>query len=87
MAERENNNDEKNFSIDIPEDLFLGVYSNLVIISHSSSEFVLDFSRIMPGHPGAKDNLQRYEQAHGEIDLHEGENEDVFMNALTKCDA
>ncbi len=30
-----------------------GIYSNLAIISHSSSEFVLDFIRIMPGLPKA----------------------------------
>ncbi len=46
--------EKKEFSIDIDETLELGVYSNLVVISHSSSEFVLDFSRVMPGHNGAK---------------------------------
>jgi hypothetical protein len=31
-----------------------GIYSNLAIINHSSSEFVLDFVSIMPGIPKAK---------------------------------
>lgn len=31
-----------------------GVYSNMAIISHSTSEFVLDFIRMMPGVPKAK---------------------------------
>ena len=31
-----------------------GVYSNLAIITHSNSEFVLDFVRVMPGVPKAK---------------------------------
>ena len=30
------------------------IYSNLAIITHSSTEFVLDFVRIMPGVPKAK---------------------------------
>lgn len=36
-------------NIEISEDVVDGIYSNLTIISHSSSEFVLDFARIMPG--------------------------------------
>ncbi|RYD99607.1 MAG: DUF3467 domain-containing protein, partial [Sphingobacteriales bacterium] len=31
-----------------------GLYSNLAIITHSYSEFVLDFISIMPGMPKAK---------------------------------
>ncbi|MDR1500951.1 MAG: DUF3467 domain-containing protein, partial [Prevotella sp.] len=31
-----------------------GTYSNLAIIAHSSSEFVIDFVRILPGLPKAK---------------------------------
>ncbi len=31
-----------------------GIYSNLTIISHSTSEFVLDFARLMPGQPKAQ---------------------------------
>ena len=31
-----------------------GIYSNLAIINHSVSEFVVDFISIMPGRPKAK---------------------------------
>lgn len=34
--------------MDVPDDL-LPIYSNLVRISHSPSEIILDFSRILPG--------------------------------------
>ncbi len=40
--------------IELDEKIAEGVYSNLVIINHSSSEFVLDFVSIMPGIPKAK---------------------------------
>ncbi len=44
----------KPFEIEIDKEKGLGVYSNLVMITHSPSEFVLDFARIMPGLPKAK---------------------------------
>ena len=31
-----------------------GIYSNLAIITHSNAEFVIDFTRILPGIPKAK---------------------------------
>ena len=31
-----------------------GIYSNFVVISHSLSEFVLDFARVLPGSPRSK---------------------------------
>jgi len=31
-----------------------GIYSNFVVISHSLSEFVLDFARILPGVPKSR---------------------------------
>ncbi|WDF70829.1 DUF3467 domain-containing protein [Sphingobacterium oryzagri] len=52
-----NNNDEKDnneLSIELSEEIAEGIYSNLAIITHSNSEFVLDFIRIMPGIPKAK---------------------------------
>lgn len=36
-------------TIELKEDVAQGIYSNLAIISHSPSEFILDFVRIMPG--------------------------------------
>lgn len=41
-------------NIELDEQTGEGIYSNLAIISHSSSEFVIDFVRIMPGMPKAK---------------------------------
>lgn len=40
---------ENQFQIELKEDIAEGVYSNLAIIAHSTSEFVLDFVRMMPG--------------------------------------
>ncbi len=39
--------------LELNEEVAQGIYSNLAIISHSSSEFVIDFARIMPGVPKA----------------------------------
>ena len=39
--------------IELTEEVAQGIYSNLAIITHSSSEFVLDFVRVMPGIPKA----------------------------------
>jgi len=41
-------------SIELNEEVAQGVYSNLAVITHSSSEFVIDFVRIMPGIPKAQ---------------------------------
>jgi hypothetical protein len=40
--------------IELKEEVAQGIYSNLAIITHSSSEFVLDFVRVMPGVPKAE---------------------------------
>ncbi|MCI6619291.1 MAG: DUF3467 domain-containing protein [Prevotella sp.] len=39
------------FQLDLKPEIASGVYSNLVLISHSHSDFVLDFARILPGMP------------------------------------
>jgi hypothetical protein len=41
-------------NIELPEDIAEGVSSNLAIIAHSNSEFVVDFVRIVPNAPKAK---------------------------------
>jgi hypothetical protein len=41
-------------NIEIDEKTAEGIYSNLAVINHSPSEFVLDFVSIMPGAPKAK---------------------------------
>jgi len=40
-------------NIELSEEIAQGIYSNLAVITHSSSEFVVDFVRIMPGIPKA----------------------------------
>ncbi len=50
---------EKNLSpneiqVELSEEIAQGTYANLAVISHSSSEFILDFIRIVPGAPKAK---------------------------------
>lgn len=50
----EEQNEKKQVNIEISEEVAEGVYSNMAIISHSSSEFVLDFVRIMPNAPKAR---------------------------------
>ena len=36
-------------NIELKDDIAQGTYSNLAIITHSPSEFIVDFIRIMPG--------------------------------------
>jgi uncharacterized protein (DUF1778 family) len=50
----EEKKDKNKINIELSEEMAEGIYSNLAIITHSSSEFVLDFIRIMPGTPKAK---------------------------------
>ena len=52
MAEEKNQPNQLN--IELPEDIAEGIYANLAIISHSHSEFVVDFIRMMPNVPKAK---------------------------------
>ena len=55
MANNQNQDQNPNqMNIELPEELAEGTYANLAIISHSPSEFVLDFVRIMPNLPQAK---------------------------------
>ncbi|NDV57477.1 DUF3467 domain-containing protein [Bacteroides sp. 519] len=48
-----NNKEDNQLQIELKEDVAQGTYSNLAIITHSSSEFILDFIRVMPGVPKA----------------------------------
>ncbi len=45
---------QPHLDIELSEEIAEGVYSNLAIITHSQSEFVIDFIKIMPGVPKAK---------------------------------
>lgn len=50
MENREMNNQ---LQIELKEDVAQGTYANLAVITHSSSEFIVDFVRVMPGIPKA----------------------------------
>lgn len=51
MEEQQSDNQ---LNIELSEDIAEGIFSNLAIITHSSTEFVVDFIRVMPGIPKAK---------------------------------
>ncbi len=52
--QNQNPNPNGEINIELPEDVAEGLYSNLAIITHSHSEFIVDFVRMMPGVPKAK---------------------------------
>jgi len=54
MAEDKNKNKQGQINIELDEKVAEGIYSNLAIINHSVSEFVIDYVSIMPGIPKSK---------------------------------
>ncbi|MFO7824416.1 MAG: DUF3467 domain-containing protein [Cyclobacterium sp.] len=54
----EDNKTEKDqkqqINVELSDEIAEGIYSNLAMIAHSNSEFVIDFIRLMPGIPKAK---------------------------------
>ncbi len=48
------NKKENSINLELDENTSQGTYSNLALINHSVSEFVVDFVNIMPGVPKAK---------------------------------
>ena len=48
------NPNQGHLDIELNEEVAEGIYSNLAIITHSQSEFVVDFIKIMPGIPKAR---------------------------------
>jgi hypothetical protein len=70
--ENNENSGENQVNIELSEDMAMGVYSNLSIITHSPTEFVCDFIQMMPGMPKGKvrsrvimtpDNAKRFMRA------------------------
>jgi len=50
MNEQPNNEQQpQQINIELGEAEAEGIYSNLAIISHSPAEFIIDFTRILPG--------------------------------------
>ncbi|WP_372474465.1 DUF3467 domain-containing protein [Capnocytophaga sp. ARDL2] len=48
------NEEKKRIQVDVEPEATLGKYSNLVIVNHSTHEFVLDFASLLPGVANAK---------------------------------
>lgn len=53
MNEKQNNQ-QGQLQIELPQEKAQGEYANFAIITHSSSDFVIDFATILPGMPKAK---------------------------------
>ena len=51
---KKSNTKENGLNLELDENLAQGTYSNLALINHSVSEFVVDFVNVMPGVPKAK---------------------------------
>ena len=45
---------KREINIEIDDKVAAGIYSNMVVVNHSDTEFVLDFISIMPGMPKAR---------------------------------
>ena len=52
--EKDNSRNGNGIQIELTDEMAQGTYANLAIIAHSSSEFILDFIRIVPGTQKAK---------------------------------
>lgn len=50
----DNNEQGGKFQIELPAEIAQGEYANLAIITHSSSDFVVDFAKLLPGVPKAQ---------------------------------
>ena len=50
----DNNQKQNGLQLELPKEVAQGEYANLALISHSSSDFILDFARMMPGVPKAQ---------------------------------
>ncbi|MBE6197657.1 MAG: DUF3467 domain-containing protein [Alistipes sp.] len=49
-----NENKQHGIDVELDAEVAQGHYSNLAIISHSPTEFIVDFAAILPGLPKAK---------------------------------
>ena len=50
----ENNNNKNQLQVELPQEVAQGEYANFAIITHSSSDFIIDFARVLPGLPKAQ---------------------------------
>jgi hypothetical protein len=74
MSEQKDPNKQQ-LNISIDEQTAEGFYSNLAIINHSASEFIVDYVTVMPGAPKARvksriiltpEHAKRFHKALGE---------------------
>ena len=106
MDKSENNN-QQGLQIELPQEVAQGEYANFAIITHSSSDFILDFARILPGVPKAQvksrvilapehakrllmalqENIMRYEQEFGRIQIPNKESRTIAPFNMGKGDA
>ena len=90
--------EENKMTIEIRPEIAKGSYSNLAVITHSHSEFIIDFATMLPGLPKAEvssrvimapehvkrllnalaDNINKYENQFGSIDLGETQQKNTF---------
>lgn len=47
------NSNDKKFGLSIRPEVLHGQYSNLAVITHSPTEFIIDFATVLPGAPQA----------------------------------
>ena len=53
MNEKDNQQ-QGQLQLELPQEVAQGEYANFAIITHSSSDFVVDFARVLPGIPKAQ---------------------------------
>lgn len=50
----ENKKNQPQFQIQLKPEVAGGQYANFVLITHSKTEFVIDFAQLLPGMPGGQ---------------------------------
>ncbi|MDR0795255.1 MAG: DUF3467 domain-containing protein [Tannerella sp.] len=50
----DNNQVTNEIQVELTDEIAQGIYSNLAVIAHSTSEFIIDFIRVLPGTPKAQ---------------------------------
>ena len=56
MDNNEKKGQQNQLQLELPQEVAQGEYANFAIITHSSSDFVIDFARVLPGVPKASVN-------------------------------
>ncbi len=54
MVQQQPQQQQQQINIELGEKEAEGIYSNLALITHSPAEFVIDFTRMLPGVPKTK---------------------------------